>query len=127
MSSDDDVSQEVLEMKFKSKTLAEWMEIFKDLDACVSPVLSLDEAPLYKHNVERKSFLKLPDSSYIPSMNWLSGMSPENRSFDMPKIGQHSANILKEIGYSESEISKFLAEKIVEEAKKKKSSVNSKL
>ena len=126
MSSDDEVSKEVLEQKFKSKTLAEWMEVFKDLDACVSPVLSLDEAPLYRHHIERKSFVKLPDSSFLPSMNWLPGMSPESRSFDMPKIGQHSANILKEVGYSDTEISKFLTDRIVEESKKKKS-VNSKL
>jgi alpha-methylacyl-CoA racemase len=126
MSSDDEVSKDVLEKKFKTKTLDEWMGIFKDLDACVSPVLSLDEAPLYKHNVERKSFVKLPDETYMPSMNWLgAGMSETSRSFDVPKIGQHSLEILREIGYGDSEISMLLGEKVFEQSKRK--NVESKL
>jgi len=42
--------------KFKEKTRDEWAEIFAESDACVSPVLTLDEAPSYGHNAERNAF-----------------------------------------------------------------------
>ena len=115
LSKDEEVTKEVLEKKFKTKTLDEWMEIFKDLDACVTPVLSLNEAPLFKHNVERKSFVKLEDNSFMPSMSWLSNMNTSERSFAMPKIGQNSRQILAEIGYSKSDIDELFRNKVVEE------------
>ena len=96
------------------------MSIFKDLDACVSPVLSLDEAPNYKHNRERNSFVKLNDGSFLPSMNWLTDMNNEKRSFEMPKIGQHSTSILKEIGYSLEDIKKFQNEGTIQDSCSKK-------
>ena len=54
----DEVTKEALEQKFKTKTQEEWVKIFKDLDACVSPVLTLDEAPFHPHNIENNSFIK---------------------------------------------------------------------
>ena len=33
-----------------------WVEIFAGSDACLSPVLSLDEAPAHPHNVARATF-----------------------------------------------------------------------
>ena len=44
--------------KFKSKTKAEWAEIFDGSDACVTPVLELEEAPEHPHNKSRKAFVK---------------------------------------------------------------------
>lgn len=35
---------------FKSKTQQEWTEIFDNVDACVTPILSYDEANNYDHN-----------------------------------------------------------------------------
>ena len=87
--------------------------MFKDLDACVSPVLTLDEAPLHKHNKERNSFRKLPDNTYIPYMNWLS--QNEERSFELPKIGQHSQQVLKEIGFSNSELDELISENVIDD------------
>jgi alpha-methylacyl-CoA racemase len=44
---------------FRRKSRAEWTEIFADLDACVSPVLSPWEAHLHPHNVSRESFVEI--------------------------------------------------------------------
>ncbi|XP_076835762.1 alpha-methylacyl-CoA racemase isoform X3 [Brachyhypopomus gauderio] len=43
---------------FATKTQAEWSRIFDGTDACVTPVLSLDEVGLHPHNQERGSFLR---------------------------------------------------------------------
>ncbi|HEY7798172.1 MAG TPA: CaiB/BaiF CoA-transferase family protein [Hyphomonadaceae bacterium] len=34
----------------------EWMKVFEGTDACVAPVLSMDEAPKHPHNVARDTF-----------------------------------------------------------------------
>ena len=43
---------------FKTKTRQEWCQIFDGSDACVTPVLELDEAPDHPHNKARESFVK---------------------------------------------------------------------
>jgi alpha-methylacyl-CoA racemase len=42
----------------KTKTRDQWMKIFDGTDACVAPVLSMDEAPKHPHNAERKTFVE---------------------------------------------------------------------
>jgi len=42
----------------KTKTRDQWMAIFDGEDACVAPVLSMDEAPLHHHNAARKTFVE---------------------------------------------------------------------
>lgn len=41
---------------FKTRTRAEWTEVFADSDACVAPVLSLREAPHHPHLAARGTF-----------------------------------------------------------------------
>ena len=48
-----------LAAEFRTKTRAEWTEIFDGSDACVSPVLSLLEAPEHPANVARGSFVEV--------------------------------------------------------------------
>jgi alpha-methylacyl-CoA racemase len=112
----DDVSRELLESTFRTKTQQEWVDIFKDLDACVSPVLSLDEATGHAHNQERGSFIRTSDKSkWLPTMNWLDKESCQGNLED-PDIGQHTSVILSQLGYSRSDIDRFLADNIVEQA-----------
>lgn len=44
--------------RFRSKTRDEWTKTFEPIDACVSPVLSMTEAPEHPHNQSRKVFFK---------------------------------------------------------------------
>ena len=46
-------------MKIKSKTRYEWIEIFSESDACVTPVLDMQEAQDHPHNVSRKAFINI--------------------------------------------------------------------
>ena len=43
---------------FRTRTRDEWTRIFDGTDACVSPVLSMAEAPSYAHNAERGTFVE---------------------------------------------------------------------
>ena len=47
------------EVAFLTKTRDEWDEIFRDTDACVSPVLSMAEAPSHPHNLARGLFAQV--------------------------------------------------------------------
>jgi alpha-methylacyl-CoA racemase len=40
------------------RTRDEWAEVFAGTDACVTPVLSLDEAPSHPHNLARETFVR---------------------------------------------------------------------
>jgi alpha-methylacyl-CoA racemase len=45
---------------FRSKSRDEWTEIFEDVDACVTPVLSPTEAASHRHNLARSVFASSP-------------------------------------------------------------------
>ncbi|WP_329125937.1 CaiB/BaiF CoA transferase family protein [Streptomyces sp. NBC_01465] len=44
--------------RFRTKSRAEWTEIFEGSDACVAPVLSLREAPTHPHLAARATFVE---------------------------------------------------------------------
>lgn len=41
------------------RTMAQWAEVYEGLDACVTPVLTFDEAARHPHNVERAVFTEV--------------------------------------------------------------------
>ncbi|MGI5274571.1 CaiB/BaiF CoA transferase family protein [Nonomuraea sp. CA-218870] len=45
--------------EFGKRTRAEWEAVFEGSDACVSPVLSMAEAPAHPHNAARGSFVEV--------------------------------------------------------------------
>lgn len=51
--------KERLRALFRTRTRAEWCALLEETDACVAPVLSLDEAPLHPHNVARGTFIQV--------------------------------------------------------------------
>lgn len=48
-----------LEALFKTQPRDHWSALFEGLDACVTPVLSLEEAPSHPHNIARKAFVEV--------------------------------------------------------------------
>ena len=48
--------REALTAIFLTRTRDEWTQVFSSVDACVTPVLSLDEAAAYRHNVARGTY-----------------------------------------------------------------------
>lgn len=110
-----DEGKALFQSVFIEKTQEEWMEVFKDLDACVAPVLSLEEAPLHQHNVERKTFVRDNCNELVPApsphLSRTPGQSKAMRKY--PQIGEHTKLVLKELNYSEADILNFEKEHVV--------------
>jgi len=92
------------EKVFKSKSRDEWAEIFSTRDACVTPVLSTFEA---KNQHE---------SMFLNSENPVPRPVPINLvhiNETQPKSGQHTDEILENLGYKSSKISYLKSSKSV--------------
>lgn len=79
-----------------------WVDHFAGSDACVAPVLSLEEAPEHPHNRARGTFIDL-DGVVQP------GPAPRysrtaTRQPEPPRAGADGEAILSELGYSADEI-----------------------
>ena len=48
--------KQLITVKIAEKTQAEWVEVFKETDACVAPVLSMDDVLEHPHNIARNIF-----------------------------------------------------------------------
>lgn len=103
--------------KILSKTLEEWIDIFKDSDCCVEPVLSLEEAfnedahirereliieVDYKGRNIRQYGMPIKFSEYKPNYESLG-----------KKLGSDNEEILKKLKYTEDEIKKLVEGKVI--------------
>jgi len=92
----------------KTKTLAEWTEIFKDIDACVEPVLPVSETVEHPQIKARNMVVdvKKPDGTMQRQINSpfkFSKTMPE-MSHTGPALGEHTDSEMKSIGFSPEEI-----------------------
>ncbi|MGC8480325.1 MAG: CaiB/BaiF CoA transferase family protein [Acidimicrobiales bacterium] len=96
---------------FRSKTRDDWAEIFAESDACVTPVLSLAEAPRHPHNVERSSFLG--DGHSLPRPAPRFTHHPVTHLAPAGRVGRESRLILEWLGYSRTTIDDLQNERVV--------------
>uniref|UniRef100_A0A8C5TN97 Alpha-methylacyl-CoA racemase n=1 Tax=Malurus cyaneus samueli TaxID=2593467 RepID=A0A8C5TN97_9PASS len=100
---------------FAQKTQAEWCSIFDSTDACVTPVLSLDDVVSHRHNKQRSSFIKNDQGEISPRPAPLLTRTPAIPSSERdPFIGEHTEEILLDYGFTKQEIAKLYSEKAVE-------------
>lgn len=84
---------------FKTKTRDEWCEIMEGTDICFAPILSMAEAPEYKHNKDRGTFVEIEGVVQPgPAPRFLS--TPGKVQGPPPKVGEHNDEVLKEWGIS---------------------------
>jgi alpha-methylacyl-CoA racemase len=110
---------DVLRAIFKTKTRAEWLAELADIDACVGPVNTIDEALNDSHAQARGiSVTSAPiddmGTSFhtLPSFPRISGIE-NNQLYPPPQLGQHTTELLRDMGYSDTEIEKFKEEGII--------------
>lgn len=85
------------------RSRAELEQLFAGTDACVTPVLSLEEAAKHPHNVARSVFIEVDGAVQNAPVPRFSRSTPDRpRSPDA--AGQHTREILAELGYPEEEI-----------------------
>ncbi|NXU85882.1 AMACR racemase, partial [Xiphorhynchus elegans] len=100
---------------FAQKTQAEWCTIFDGTDACVTPVLSLDDVASHQHNKQRSSFIKNDEGEISPRPAPLLSRTPAVPSCKRdPFIGEHTEEILLEYGFTKEEIAKLHSDEVIE-------------
>jgi len=92
----------------KTRTLAEWVEVFSPLDACVEPVLSFSEACEHPHIVERELLVDVPTAGGGSQRQLASPVkfsaTPPRYDFTGVQLGAHTDEVLLGAGFSEEEI-----------------------
>ncbi|PNF41560.1 Alpha-methylacyl-CoA racemase [Cryptotermes secundus] len=114
--------RELFTKRFQERTQQEWCEVFDGTDACVTPVLSLDEAPKHPHNAERNSFVTYVDHN-IPApaaAPRLSRTPPVTKAME-PKSqhGEHTVEILIDNNYTMQEVQQLEHEGVIATKKSK--------
>jgi len=97
----------VLAAAFRSRTRDEWAEQFAARDACVAPVLTLEEAVHHPHNVARGSFVDVagaPMPAPAPKFSKTPGAVGA-----IPELGADTAAILAELGCDDAELARLRA------------------
>nr|AAP92651.1 Da1-8 [Rattus norvegicus] len=105
---------------FARKTKAEWCQIFDGTDACVTPVLTLEEALHHQHNRERGSFITDEEQHASPRPAPQLSRTPAVPSAKRdPSVGEHTVEVLKDYGFSQEEIHQLHSDRIIESNKLK--------
>jgi alpha-methylacyl-CoA racemase len=99
---------------FAARTRDDWAAVFSDADACVTPVLSLVEAPRHPHNTARGTFLTDGTGVLQPAPAPRFGSStPRRPARSAPLPGEHTAQVLAETGRSPEQIKKLFDAEVV--------------
>ena len=85
-----------------------WTTHFAGTDACVAPVLDLEEAPVHPHNIARRTFIDL-DGVFQPAPAPRYSQSTLDRPDPPRREGADGAAILNRLGYGADDISRILA------------------
>ena len=108
--------QQLIAEKIAAKTQQQWLDIIGSEEFCVTPVRSLQEA-LQSDLTRQQQLLLLQDCDlgrlrYIaPPVKFSEAQYAVKRR--APRLGEHTADILQELGYSEEKIADFKQKDIV--------------
>ncbi len=105
----DELSRKLAE-KMKSKSADEWIALLDandiPVDLCVTPAeAAVSNSQLIQRKAASKGFARFPV--------WADGEAAGEIRSGTPKLGEHSREILVELGFDDSEISEFLRGKAV--------------
>jgi alpha-methylacyl-CoA racemase len=108
---------DMLQAIFKTKTRDEWIAELADIDACVGPLYTIDEAlndpQAQARGISVTAMARgegVEETTYrtLPGFPRLSGVEQKQR-YSAPGLGEHTEALLREFDYSDAEIEQFKA------------------
>jgi alpha-methylacyl-CoA racemase len=99
--------------EFKTKTRDEWAAIFEGKDACVAPILELDEVGRHPHNRQRGLLVDI-DGVTQPAPAPRLSRTPGEAEKGGGERGSYTRQVLLELGYSQEGIEALVAKEVVE-------------
>ncbi len=94
--------------RLASRPRDEWVEVFAGTDACVTPVLSLAEAPADAHMTARQVFAEVPgghEPRVAPRFSRTPGLAPVAPR----EVGADTTAVLRDCGFTAEEVEALLA------------------
>jgi len=88
---------------FKRKTRDEWDKVFEGANACYAPVLAMSEVRHHPHHQARGSFID-DGEVWQPAPAPRFSRTPGEIRSCAAEIGEHSEEILRELGWSDAQI-----------------------
>ncbi len=108
---------EVLTKHFKKRTTAEWLALLERAGVPAGPVLSIREMHAHPQTIAREMVPEVehPVAGKVPTIGLPVKFSktPGKVANPAPLFGQHTREVLAELGYSSEEIEKLIAERAV--------------
>ncbi|MFC4783995.1 CaiB/BaiF CoA transferase family protein [Nocardioides sp. MAHUQ-72] len=98
---------------FARRRRDEWEQVLSGRGACVSPVLSLTEAPAHPHNVARGTFLTGAGGSIAPAPAPRFSATPPAPPRPAPTVGADTDGVLREAGLESAAIEALRARGVV--------------
>lgn len=95
-----------LAQRIKTKTRAEWSAVFDGQDACVAPIMSLDEAPSHPHNKARGMYVEVDGATHPAPAPRYSRTQTRTPSRLDTSAGA-SESILKQAGFAAGDIAEL--------------------
>lgn len=99
-----------LEELFRSRTLAEWLAITEGAETCIAPVRTVAEAVAHPQAVHRRMTFTVthPDVGEIRQIaNPIRFVGNEGQHAPPPRLGQHTAEVLQELGYDAAKLARL--------------------
>ncbi|MDO8390281.1 MAG: CaiB/BaiF CoA-transferase family protein [Actinomycetota bacterium] len=101
--------KELFASVIEQRTLAEWTAVFDGAEACVTPVLELDEALTHPHALAHGTYVE-HEGVVQPGVAPRFSRTPGALDRVPPATGQHTDEVLAELGCSAAEIARLRAD-----------------